>query len=166
MVKTLVMLRHAHRDTAQRELDNGLSERGREQAKAIRKFFTARFDSKDLGSGLWLVSSPKVRCVETVGPIAKMLNRPVDIHPDLGEQMASEEQKSLSTRVDSFLDEWRDSKAQMTVLCSHGDWLPVACFRLLGLELDIKKGSWLEIEADSGRIRLKWWIPTFKHFQF
>src|SRR6185312_11499052 len=43
MTKTLVLCRHAHRDNSRRELDNGLTDKGREQAKNIRRFFGDRF---------------------------------------------------------------------------------------------------------------------------
>ena len=58
MSKTLVFIRHSHRDNTQRELDNGLSEKGQDQAKAIRRFFMDRFAAEKFDQGLWLVSNP------------------------------------------------------------------------------------------------------------
>lgn len=64
-----ILIRHAHRDTADRAQDNGLSKKGREQAKRLRKYFEERFPE---GEGdLVLVTSPKKRCVETIEPIAE-----------------------------------------------------------------------------------------------
>lgn len=164
MQKTLILIRHGHRDNSRREMDNGLDDKGREQAKAIKRFFTERFSKDDTGSGLWLVSSPKLRCVETLQPIAKALDRPVDVHPGLDEQNGRESGKGLEGRVQAFLKEWSDSKARLTVLCSHGDWLPLATVHLLGLQQDFKKGAWFEVEAIGLRGVLRWYIPSFKHF--
>ena len=156
MPKTLVLVRHAHRDTSRRELDNGLDEKGREQAKALRRFFTGRFGAEELKEGLWLVSSPKIRCVETVQPIAKAAERKIDVHPLL------DEGGPLDAKVRGFLEEWRKSKVGLTVVCSHGDWLPVAVEQLLGLNLEVRKGSWLEVDWDYGQAHLKWYVPSFK----
>ncbi len=163
MNKTLVLCRHAHRDTTRRELDNGLTEKGRDQAKAIKRFFFERFTEEDRAS-LWLVSSPKQRCLETLAPLAKELERPVDAHPDLDEATAREGHKGLEARVERFLREWGQSNIALTILCSHGDWLPVATEGLLGLPQDVKKGSWLELEWGAGAPSLKWYIPSFKPF--
>lgn len=164
MVKTLILIRHGHRDNSRRELDNGLDEKGREQAKAIKKFFNARFGQGGEMNGLWLVSSPKVRCVETLMPLAKTVDRPVDSHPGLDEQGPKESAAAFEARVKGFLQEWSKSQAGLTLLSSHGDWLPVAIRHLLGIDIEPKKGSWLEVEWNSARASLKWSIPTFKHF--
>ena len=164
MAKTLVLIRHAHRDNTSRELDNGLTDRGREQARALKRFFAERYSPKDIGSGLWLVSSPKRRCLETMAPLAKPLDRVVDIHPDLDEQGRREDVNGLELRVQGFLREWTQGAVPLTVVCSHGDWIPAALFHLLGLRMEIKKGSWAEVEWDEGRAQLKWYIPSFKPF--
>mgnify|MGYP000028692002 CR=1 FL=1 len=163
MVKTLVMIRHGQRDNSRRELDNGLDDKGREQAKALKHFFQKRFSDVDPEKALWLASSPKLRCIETLAPIAKALGRSVDSHPGLDEQAMRESGTAFADRVQAFLKEWNRSKVPLTVISSHGDWLPLAAYSLLGLHLDVKKGSWLEIEWDSQRAFLKWYIPSFKH---
>jgi broad specificity phosphatase PhoE len=164
MTKTLVLIRHGHRDTSRRELDNGLSGKGRSQAKALRSFFMDRFAGHDFGKGLWLVSSPKLRCQETLTPLAKAVDRSVDVHPDLDQQGSRESLSVFEGRVVSFLTEWKASAAPLTVLGSHGDWLPVAIKELLGLSLEFRKGSWTEIELRDNRPFLTWSLPTFKHF--
>lgn len=164
MVKTLILIRHGHRDNSRRELDNGLDDKGREQAKAIKRFYTSRFSKDAEKNGLWLVSSPKIRCVETLAPIAKSIDRPVDIHPALDEQGGKESRGAFQSRIQSFLQEWTKSQAALTLVSSHGDWLPLAVQELLGLQVDPKKGSWFEVEWNSGSAALKWYIPTFKHF--
>lgn len=164
MNKTLVLIRHGHRDNSRRELDNGLDEKGREQAKSIKRFFMSRFAQDDLKGGLWIVSSPKIRCVETLQPLAKALDRTVDVHPGLDEQGPREAGSGIEARVQNFLAEWKRSESDITVVSSHGDWLPMAGMRLLGLSIEPKKGSWLEIAGDSSFQTLKWYIPSFKHF--
>lgn len=163
MQKTLVLIRHAHRDNSKREVDNGLDEKGKEQAKALKKFFTERFSKSDLNGGLWLVSSPKLRCVETLQPIAKAIDQAVDRHPGLDEQSDKESLKAFEGRVHSFLHEWMESKVSLTLLCSHGDWLPLATERLLGFHQSFKKGAWLEMEWTYGRGELRWYVPSFKN---
>jgi broad specificity phosphatase PhoE len=164
MSKTLVLIRHAHRDNSVRELDNGLSDKGREQAKNLKRFFQGRFSEDDFKKGLWFVSSPKLRCVETLQPAAKTLNRPVDAHPGLDEQGDRESMGAFQARIQRFLREWIESKIALTVLCSHGDWLPLATHSLLGLHQEFKKGAWLEVEAEGTLVRLKWYVPSFKAF--
>ncbi len=151
MDKTLILVRHGHRDNSVRTLDNGLSDKGREQAKAIKRFFAARFPQEELKSGVWFVSSPKVRCIETLLPTAKAFNAEVDAHPLLDEQSSRERIDSLEARVQSFLKEWQKSDVSLTIASSHGDWLPLAMFILTGLHFDPKKGSWFEVDWLGGR---------------
>jgi broad specificity phosphatase PhoE len=164
MNKTLVLVRHGHRDNSKREIDNGLDDKGKEQAKHIKRYFQDRFSQEDLKSGLWLASSPKIRCVETLQPLAKTLDKQIDIHPGLDEQSLREGGPALEARIQTFLSEWKKSGVGITVLSSHGDWIPMATQRLLGVFVDPKKGSWLEIANEGGALTLKSYIPTFKHF--
>lgn len=164
MAKTLVLIRHAHRDTSTRELDNGLDDKGRDQARNIKRFFTDRFADYDSAKGIWFVSSPKIRCIETLVPAAKSRNAEVDVHPGLDEKHFKESGSSFEERVNGFIAEWERSTATVTLACSHGDWLPVAVHRLLGLNLEHKKGAWLELEREGGFSLLKWYLPSFKSF--
>lgn len=159
--KTLVLIRHAHRDNMVRSRDNGLSDKGCEQARWLKKYFYKRFDER---TGVWLVSSPKIRCVETLEPIAKDGGYEVDQHPDLLEQGAAETMAKFEGRIQHFLKEWAGSPQPLTVVCSHGDWLPLAAGELLGVEIDFKKGAWLEVEYESGKSFLRSYIPNFKSF--
>jgi broad specificity phosphatase PhoE len=158
MSKTLILIRHAHRDNSQRELDNGLTDKGREQVKNLHRFFSGRFAEEHFEGGLWFVSSPKRRCLETLSPLAKVAGAAVDTHPDLDEQAARESDMAFVARVERFLHEWQQAQPEWTFLCSHGDWLPVAADRLLGLRHEFKKGSWFEIEGPL----LRWYVPSFK----
>ena len=126
MQKSLILIRHGHRDNSRRELDNGLDAKGKEQARAIKQFFLDRFEPNERQSGLWIVSSPKLRCVETLSPLTKALDRQLDQHPDLDEQSSREGLAEVKIRVQGFLNEWLRSKSGITVVCSHGDWSSVA----------------------------------------
>jgi broad specificity phosphatase PhoE len=160
MSKTLVLIRHAHRDNSVRSKDNGLTDKGKNQARALKKYFASRFDRP---GGVWLVSSPKKRCLETLGPISTAGNYEIDVNPDLDEQTSGETIQKFEGRVHHFLKEWQRMPQELTLVCSHGDWLPLAVFHLLGVRCDFKKGAWLELEWD-GSAQLKWFIPTFKPF--
>jgi broad specificity phosphatase PhoE len=164
MDKTLVFIRHAHRDTAVRTNDNGLDQKGRDQAKSLRRFFFERFSEKDIKAGLWLVSSPKLRCQETLQPIAKELQRAIDIHPSLDEQNGKESAAQFSGRVSGFLKEWRENASPLTLVCSHGDWLPVASQLLTQGVYVCKKGSWHELVLSESGLELVWSVPSFKPF--
>lgn len=162
MKKTLILIRHAHRDTSDRSRDNGLSEKGREQSRWLKRFFASRFENDEINR-VWLVSSPKKRCIETLAPIAFELKSQVDSHPDLDEQSHQETLEKFQQRIEHFLKDWIESPQELTVVCSHGDWLPIAVQDLLGCSLDFKKSGWLEIEWDGGA-QLKWFVPTLKSF--
>jgi broad specificity phosphatase PhoE len=85
--RKLIIVRHAHRDTSSgRERDNGLSERGREQAKAVSRYFRERFAKETA----LLLSSPKVRCIETLLPLSDRLDVEVQILDLLDEQNEGE----------------------------------------------------------------------------
>lgn len=160
MKKTLVLIRHAHRDNSVRSRDNGLSDKGRLQARWLRKYYSQRFKKDELA---WLVSSPKKRCLETIEPIAMYANLAIDVNPDLIEQGDNESRQRFEARVQRYLQDWMQLPQELTLICSHGDWLPCAVFHLLGLQTELKKGSWLELEW-SGKAELKCMIPSFKQF--
>lgn len=161
MTKTLVLIRHGHRDTSERELDNGLDAKGQGQAKCIEAFFHKRFsESKEVR----LVSSPKKRCQQTLKPLADSLRLKVETHSGLDEQHRGESESEFHSRLIRFIKEWKDSEDPITVVCSHGDWLPLAVHKLIGVQQDFKKGSWLEIELSGGHASLTWYIPSFKFF--
>lgn len=165
MGKKLIFIRHAHRDVTDRGLDNGLTDKGRTQAKALAKFFEGRF-KKQLGDNdIWLLSSPKRRCLETLAGVSKICSREIDIHPGLGEHGPQESFEAYLKRIDAFLGEWRSSSPEITLACSHGDWIPAALKRTLQLDVEVKKGSWTELElCDSGEFRLRWMVQNFKFF--
>ncbi len=165
MRKQLIFVRHAHRDTSQRSLDNGLSEKGKRQARWIKKFALSRFapdEVKDLKATL--LSSGKKRCLETLEPLAEAWKLKVEIKSELMEHSAQESHEAFKMRIEDFLSWWINSGPALLFVSSHGDWLPVACQRLLGIPVEMKKGAWLEIEWEEGAAFLTWYVPSFKAF--
>ena len=127
-----------------------LSKKGRRQAEQL----VVAFKGRDVGL---VVSSPYVRCVQTVRPLS--LERGLNIVTD--EALA--EGAPLS-QVLGLLDSAAGTPA---VFCSHGDVIPVLLEHLRheGVELapggDSKKGSiWtLERAADGSPVRARYEMP-------
>ncbi|MBI3542963.1 MAG: histidine phosphatase family protein [Deltaproteobacteria bacterium] len=149
--KTLILIRHAHRVKVDGgAADNGLSPKGRRQAEAARKFFKRRFDD----THPLIVSSPKKRCLETVEPIARAAQVEVSISPLL------DEGPSVLRRAQEFIAWWKREAPELTIACSHGDWLPVCLEELVHVDLELKKGAWAELELSARSPRLTWLVQT------
>jgi broad specificity phosphatase PhoE len=160
---SIILIRHAHRDTADRAFDNGLSDKGRAEAEALQKFFVKKCGSSwppAKMNELALISSPKRRCIETLTPIQELTGVNISVNQALDEQKASETTSQFIQRCRAFLNavssplgSSEDSKLRgkrWIVLCSHGDWLPLAVQVLTHSPtlqpLAFKKGSWTQIE--------------------
>jgi len=145
----LFLVRHAHRDTTNRLEDNGLSEKGREQAKGLVTVFKNKV-SKD--SEILLLSSPKARCIETLTPFSKAMGLKLTIDPNLDEAKPGESPVKFEKRLKSFLSfveelgEKAKSKDLCVFACSHGDWLPLALQQLIGVSIDLKKAGCAEVQ--------------------
>ncbi len=159
MTKTLVLIRHAHRDIDNRLKDNGLSARGFDQVKKLVKFYINRFE----GAKPILYSSPKKRCQETITPIAKEAAVKYTIDERLDEHAGNENTALFMARMEEFLDVWKYEGPALTVLCSHGDWIPIAVQKLTGRAVDLKKCGWIEIEYNEGADATLTWIVQ-KHY--
>lgn len=160
MNKTLVLIRHAHRETSQgREQDNGLSPKGRRQVRKLFDFYFKRFPEEE-SPLLW--SSPKRRCLETLLPLARKLEKKLVTKDDLDEQASGESFKDFSNRVDSIFKEIRKSKKNLIILCSHGDWIPLFLKQRLGVKVLLRKGAWAELEFQNEKdFSLNWLIQDF-----
>jgi broad specificity phosphatase PhoE len=149
--RRLILIRHAHRDTSEgRDRDDGLSEKGKEQAKAVSKYFRSRYGKAEP----LLLSSPKVRCIETLLPLSDKLKADVKILDLLDEQ--HEPEKAYTQRVEKFFRWWKQRAPELVIACSHGDWIPFFVRHSLGATVDLKKGGWLEIESREGQLHLVW----------
>lgn len=142
----MLLIRHAHRDTSHgREIDNGLDEKGKKQAKKITEYYVERFGAEKAA----IYSSRLTRCLETVEPLASRLGVKVQKSPLLIERWMddpNETERQFSQRIRTFCDEWKESQTTLTIACSHGDWIPEALKYLISVSSDLKKGGWAEIQ--------------------
>jgi 8-oxo-dGTP diphosphatase len=95
------------------------------------------------------LSSPSVRCVQTIEPLAAQLGLEIDISPELGEGAGGWRTEAL---VERLCGEEGDS-----VLCSHGDVIPEVLWRLSNRGIDVnptrcKKASIWELHVADGTV--------------
>jgi len=151
---TIYLVRHgkagSRRDWKDPDDERPLSKRGRRQAEALVDLLADR--------GIVSVfSSPSVRCVQTVEPVAEELGMAVDLRPELGEGTAKDD-------VVGFVG---DLTSMTAAVCSHGDMIPVILDVLAadhGLDLPddypCAKGSvWEVVDDGSGRMTAKYFPP-------
>jgi broad specificity phosphatase PhoE len=136
MDKTIVVVRHAHRDTTDRSADNGLSPKGHEQVKHL----VERYKKGDLPKGSHFWTSPKLRCKETLKPLADAASLPLKIEDFLDEQKEGEASKDFSRRV-GLLAEKLNSTSETTYISSHGDLIPELIQQITGYWVDLKKAQ-------------------------
>lgn len=154
--KRLILVRHGHRDKPHGSaFDNGISPRGKKQAARVKKFYRERFGDEMAD----LVSSPKLRCVETLIPLGGLLKKEVRSEALLSEE-ADGEKDEIEHRARLFLTKWLSSKKKLTVACSHGDWIPIFLREAVGVETELKKGAWAEITLVDGEPRLTWLMQS------
>ncbi len=134
---SIVFVRHAHRNTSDRDADNGIDEKGEIQIRELAKSYEN--GKLPLGEIFW--TSPKKRCVETLQPLAKLQKIPLEIKAELDEQSSSEGSREFHNRINRFLEEILAEATVSTIyLCSHGDVLPMLVDSLTGHWVDVKKG--------------------------
>lgn len=126
-----------------------LSRKGRRQAEALVDLLADRPITA-------VVSSPYVRCVETVQPLADKLGLPVEEDGRLSEDAAPTAAVELLRRMASTT----------AVLCSHGDLIPAVLDAVVatdGLVLPpdypYAKGSAWELDADGPRFVAARYLP-------
>jgi 8-oxo-dGTP diphosphatase len=113
--------------------------KGLEQAEEIARALSTRPISK-------VVSSPALRCLQTVQPLADELGLSVEIRPGLAEGVDFEQALDL---LNSLPD---DSAA-----CSHGDVIPevIRALERRGMDVtgmrDTRKGATWVLERSDGR---------------
>lgn len=154
MKKTLIIVRHAHRNTEDHTKDNGLSLKGQAQVKKLTKFAKRRM----LGTQPTFLTSPKKRCIETLLPMSKELGAKLAIDDLLVERGPLESDALVLARVEEFLDHWKYESKGVTVICTHGDWIPLAIEKLTGSKTGLKKAGWAEIEYLGTSSILTWLV--------
>jgi broad specificity phosphatase PhoE len=141
MSKTLILIRHAHRDTEDPSRDNGLSAKGKEQAQRLSEFIHRYLEKEHKGEKPHFLSSPKKRCRETLEGVAAQEGREIKVDPRISEYSAIESHQDFESRMDLFMDEWKYEGHPLTVICSHGDWIPTFVFKLTGARIGLKKAG-------------------------
>ncbi len=150
---TLYLVRHAkagsRRDWEGPDHERPLSRKGRRQAEGLVDLLAARPVRR-------VLSSPYLRCVQTVEPLADKLGLPVEEAPALAEGASSEEAVSLL----------RDLVGTSAVLCTHGDLIPPILDTLAATEglplppgYPFAKGSTWELDVVNGRWLAARYVP-------
>ena len=136
-----LFIRHAHRDTVDRDLDNGLDDKGRKQGKKLVEYLATAHPRRKPKR---VFSSPKARCVETAEFVARWAGVKVEIDDRIAEQnVGIESDRAFTSRLQNFYE----STCRDSGVCyvSHGDVLPLLT-RLMGEpQREIRKGDlfWL-----------------------
>lgn len=142
---TIYLVRHGHAGSrsswAGDDAERPLSKKGRDEADAVAEALA------DAGI-VRLLSSPLLRCVQTLEPLAAGLGLPVEHHPALAEGSGPSSAVDL---IDGHLD--------VTVaLCSHGDVIPPLMAALQDRGLDsggkkaAQKGGWWALKTKGGQL--------------
>jgi 8-oxo-dGTP diphosphatase len=126
------------------DLERPLDPKGRDQASAI----CALLRTRDIGR---IVSSPALRCRQTVGPLVHLRRLPLELHEALAEGAPVAQTLAL---LDECITAGHDA-----VLCSHGDVIPAVLGALEAAGVDMpaprecKKGSIWDLHVRGGRIQ-------------
>jgi 8-oxo-(d)GTP phosphatase len=125
-----------------------LSKAGRRQAEALVTTFRGMEVAR-------IVSSPSVRCVQTVRPLALDRGLPVETSDALAE----------GADLGDAMAQLAELTPTPTVLCSHGDVIPALVLHLVDRgativgERDWKKGSTWMLEREDGRVVRASYVP-------
>jgi 8-oxo-dGTP diphosphatase len=140
--RPVYLVRHAkagHRDAwVEDEVLRPLTKKGRAQAEGL----VAMFHGREVDH---VVSSPHVRCVQTVRPLAIDRSVPVEEHDVLAEGASTEDALALVR-----------ARGGAVVACSHGDVVPAIVLALAELGVEVadppawKKGSVWKLDRDGG----------------
>jgi 8-oxo-dGTP diphosphatase len=139
---TILLLRHATAGHRSRwkgadEL-RPLDKRGRRQARLLAESLAGYGPTR-------IVTSPTVRCVQTVEPVAARLELTVEERAELGEG-------EDPAAVTALLAELRD---ETPLVCTHGDVI----LDLIGHEQVAKKGSTWILEPDGACFARALYLP-------
>ena len=151
---TILLSRHAHAGKRSEWVGDDrlrpLSERGLAQSIGIRDHFA------ELPIGR-IVSSPYIRCIQTMEPIAELLGLSVEVRDELAEEADADAAYALLLELDAV-----DGLA-----CSHGDMIPLMLRRLVAEGMDTdgplvdQKGSTWVIDLRDGHPRHGRYVAPF-----
>jgi phosphohistidine phosphatase SixA len=153
---TVLMVRHARAGRRKYwkgpDIERPLSKKGRPVAEGLVDML-ARYPIRRI------LSSPYVRCVQTVQPLAEKLSLEIEQYVELAEGSPPEEVIALL----------RQAAGRTEVWCTHGDIVPIVLDAIVeqdGLKLKksekrCPKGSFWELEQDdSGRVTRITYFPA------
>jgi 8-oxo-dGTP diphosphatase len=143
---TLYLVRHAHAGSragwaGDDDRERPLSDKGQAQSRYLATELHDRPVRK-----LW--SSPAVRCIETLEPLAEALDLEVRVAPELAEGADAD------AAIRFLLAHARHDAA----FCSHGDLIPKVIRRLVASGMrttdpsGTTKGSWWVLEVDDDKV--------------
>jgi len=141
------LVRHAHAGDRSRwngdDAERPLSARGRDQADAVAQALRG-------APIVRVLSSPALRCQQTVGPLAHLLGLEVEIAREFEEAAPL---RPARARLDKLARLDGD-----VVVCGHGDLIPELLddLRRDGVDVDgagCAKGSVWQVSAEDGRYR-------------
>ena len=174
---TVVLVRHAWAGVRTEGADDGarpLDEDGRRQADRLLDHLDVLLDDHGLvtvsasGPAVTLVSSPFVRCVETLAPAARRLGRPVGTDPRLVEAvvpLASSDgwpdAAYLGARALGGVDAAVAGTAPegVLVVCAHGEVLPALVAAMAGRD-DVDVPSAVDLTAKRLPKGAAWLLPA------
>ncbi len=156
---TLLIVRHAEADPRSSwkgpDALRPLSAKGRRQASGLVQVLGDQFA---VGR---LVSSPSLRCIETLSPLASTLCVTLEVTEALGAGIDPGPAVELARKGATL-----PSSAGALVLCSHGDLIPAILDSLqaddgvdLGSQPRCQKGSTWVLEGKRGRFTAATYIP-------
>lgn len=128
---TLFLVRHAHAgsrsDWHGPDATRPLSEKGWRQVEAVTTHLVDAPIKR-------VLSSPAVRCLQTVGPVARTRDLDVEVHPALAEGATAAQTTTLLWELAGTGDD--------VALSSHGDVIPAAieALRHDGLDVGDRRG--------------------------
>lgn len=130
------------------DLERPLNKKGRRQAASVAESLKGRGIER-------IVTSPYLRCLQSVEPLAKATGAKVEVDDALSE----------GPDIDAAYEVVDSLVGHNAVVCSHGDVIPAVINRLMwaGLTLDSRfycsKGSIWEIGLEAGRFTTGHYVP-------
>jgi 8-oxo-dGTP diphosphatase len=152
---TVLLVRHARAGSRKHwdgpDIERPLSKKGWRQAEGLVDMLT-RYPVQRI------LSSPYVRCVQTVEPVAEKLKVEIEPRPELAE----------GAPVDAVIALLREMGGSTVIWCTHGDIVPAVLDAVReqdGVELpddpQYPKGSVWELDQDeTGRVTKAKYLPA------
>jgi 8-oxo-dGTP diphosphatase len=137
---TVLLVRHAaagHRTEDEDDHLRPLDDRGRRQAEGLVDALSGHDVRR-------ILTSPYIRCRQTVEPLASSLGLPVEEHSQLAEGSTAEDVRGLVDSLDG----------ETAVLCTHGDVVS----EVLGEESK-KSSTWVLEESPDGGLERRQYLP-------